>query len=286
MALVIFIVTFLGVALTRLPWVKLDRPAAAFLGAVAMVLCGVLTPVEAVGAIDWDTLALLLGMMIIIAGLQQDGYTQAAAAAVLGRARSPRQLLALVIVFTGVVSAFLVNDAVVLVLTPMLIAYCRARELNPVPFLLAEAMASNIGGVATMTGNPQNTLIGLQSGISYVGFLLRLLPLALLASIVLLVLTSLLYRKDLRQPFRGDGEEQYPNSRPLKRIKPSGIILALVVLGFLLSRWIDVAMPLIALAGAGLVLAFNRTSPSAISEEVFRYVLPHGVGKDLCLCVP
>jgi Na+/H+ antiporter NhaD/arsenite permease-like protein len=83
-----------------------------------------------VDAIDWDTLALLLGMMIIIAGLQQDGYTQAVAAAVLGRAKSPRQLLALVIIFTGVVSAFLVNDAVVLAFTPLLIAYCKARELN------------------------------------------------------------------------------------------------------------------------------------------------------------
>jgi Na+/H+ antiporter NhaD/arsenite permease-like protein len=268
MALVIFIVTFLGVALTRLPWVKLDRPVVAFLGAVAMVLFGVLTPAEAVAAIDWDTLALLLGMMIIIAGLQQDEYTQAAAAAVLGRAKSPRQLLVLVIIFTGVASAFLVNDAVVLVFTPILIAYCKGRELNPTPFLLAEAMASNIGGVATITGNPQNMLIGLQSGISYVGFLLRLLPVALLSSAILLVLTSWMYRKDLRQPFRLDDIEQRSDFRPLNKIKPSEIILSLVVLGFLISRWIGVEVPLIALAGAGLILTFNRNSPRDIFGQV------------------
>jgi len=267
-ALAIFVITFTGVALTRLPWVKLDRPAAAFLGAVAMVIFGVLTPVEAVAAIDWDTLSLLLGMMIIIAGLQQDGYTQSLARLVLGRARSARQLLLLVVIFTGVASAFLVNDAVVLVFTPLLVIYCRSRGLNPLPFLLAEAMASNIGGTATITGNPQNMLIGLQSGISYGGFLARLLPVAVVSSLVLVASVLLLYRKELQRPLGpGDGTEG-EEAPPSLRVKPSAVVLVLVVLGFLLNRWVGLPIPLIALTGAGVVLALGSSSPRHVFAQV------------------
>ncbi|HEU0022310.1 MAG TPA: anion transporter [Dehalococcoidia bacterium] len=266
-ALIIFVLTFAGVALTRLPWVRLDRPAAAFLGAVAMVLFGVMTPFQAVGAINWDTISLLLGMMVIIAGLQHDGYVQTLAMAVLGKARSAPQLLVAVIGFTGLASAFLVNDAVVLVLTPILVTCCRARGVNPVPFLLAEAMASNIGGAATITGNPQNMLIGLQTGISYGGFLLRLLPVAVAGSLVLGGCTWWVYRRELRQRFAPviDGPDR---TQPWLRFRPSGVILVLVVLGFMASRWTGVEVPLVALAGAALVLALSGRSPGELFIRV------------------
>jgi Na+/H+ antiporter NhaD/arsenite permease-like protein len=277
MSLVIFVVTFLGVALTRLRWVSLgvslDRPVVAFLGAVAMVLSGALSPEAAVATIDWDTLSLLLGMMLVIAGLQQDGYTQALARASLGRASTPRQLLLVVVVVTGVASAFLVNDAVVLVFTPILVAHCRSRGLNPVPFLLAEAMASNIGGVATITGNPQNMLVGLRSGVSYADFMARLLPVAVLSSVVLVASVGWLYRKELRKP-PAPWREENPPSPPLRKggvkgfLRPSAPVLALVVLGFLLTRWTGVGVPLVALAGAGLVLAVGGHSPRDLFARV------------------
>jgi Na+/H+ antiporter NhaD/arsenite permease-like protein len=266
-ALIIFVITFAGVALARLPWVRLDRPAAAFLGAVAMVLFGVLSPSQAVSAINWDTISLLLGMMVIIAGLQNDGYTQTLAMAVLGSARSAPQLLVTVIGFTGLASAFLVNDAVVLVLTPTLVTYCRARGLNPVPFLLAEAMASNIGGAATITGNPQNMLIGLQSGISYGGFLLRLLPVAVAGSLVLWGCTWWVYRRELKQRFYST-EDGPDRDRPSLRYRPSGVVLVLVVLGFITSRWTGVDVPLVALTGASLVLASSVRSPRDLFVRV------------------
>ncbi len=290
MALVIFVATFLGVALTRLPFVALERPVVAFLGAVAMVLSGALSPEAAAAAIHWDTIGLLLGMMLVIAGLQQDGYTQALARASLGRAGSPRQLLVVVVVVTGVASAFLVNDAVVLVFTPILVAHCRSRGINPVPFLLAEAMASNIGGVATITGNPQNMMVGLRSGISYPEFLLRLLPVAVLASLVLVLSVWWLYRQELRTspPYQGGDKEgvvpapqqgttppNFPFVRggmaptPVKlHIRPSLPILALVLLGFLLTRWTGVGVPLVALAGAGLVLAVGGHLPRDLFANV------------------
>ena len=162
-ALAIFSLTFAGITLAKVPFVRLDRPAIAFLGAVAMVLFGVLTFPQAISVIDWDTIALLLGMMIVIGALQQDGYTQALAAALFKPAKTGTQLLVVIVVFTAVASAFLVNDAVVLVLTPIVIGVCRARGFNPVPFLMASAMASNVGSTATITGNPQNVLIGIKS---------------------------------------------------------------------------------------------------------------------------
>lgn len=267
-ALAIFAITFTGVALTRLPWVRVDRPVAAFLGAVAMVLFGVLTVPEAVSAIDWNTIALLLGMMVIIGGLQRDGYVEALATALLGRAKSGRQLLVVVVLFTGVASAFLVNDAVVLVVTPLVIAFCRAKGLNPLPFLLAEAMASNIGSTATITGNPQNVLIGLQSGLSFGRFMLFLLPVAALSIVLLIAVTQRLYRNELRKPFMAQPGGPAPGLAMPTRVKPSGVILILVVLGFLLGPWLEIELPLIALTGAGLVLASSGHGP----REIFRQV--------------
>ncbi|MSQ06009.1 MAG: anion transporter [Dehalococcoidia bacterium] len=284
MALAIFVATFLGVSLTRVPWVALERPVVAFLGAVAMVLSGALSPQAAAAAIHWDTISLLLGMMLVIAGLQRDGYTQALARASLGRAGSPRQLLVVVVVVTGVASAFLVNDAVVLVFTPILVAHCRSRGLNPVPFLLAEAMASNIGGVATITGNPQNMMVGLHSGISYPEFLALLLPVAVLSSLVLVLSVGWLYRKDLRKPHANAERTEIPPNPPLPKggtfpppftkgglggfPRSSLLILALVLLGFLLTRWTGVGVPLVALAGAGLVLAVGGHSPRDLFAQV------------------
>jgi Na+/H+ antiporter NhaD/arsenite permease-like protein len=225
-----------------------------------MVLFGVMTPPQAVNAINWDTISLLLGMMVIIAGLQNDGYAQTLTMMVLGKARSAPQLLVAVIGFTGLASAFLVNDAVVLVMTPILVTCCRARGLNPVPFLLAEAMASNIGGAATITGNPQNMLIGLQAGISYGGFLLRLLPVAVAGSLVLWGCTWWVYRRELKHRFNSVEESPDRVQRP-SRYRPSGMILVMVVLGFMTSRWTGVEVPMVALAGAGLVLASSGRSP-------------------------
>jgi len=290
-ALVIFIVTFLGVALTRLPKVTLDRPVVAFLGAVAMVVTGALTFDAAIAAIDWDTIALLLGMMLVIAGLQRDGYTQALAALCLEHARSPRALLVIVVAVTGIASAFLVNDAVVLVFTPIVVAHCRSRGLNPLPFLLAEAMASNIGGAATITGNPQNVLVGLKSGMSYGAFMFRLLPVAVLSSLALVAATFWLYRKELKAgeipptpPSAGSGQALYKGgiaSSPLSQRgargdflprggfpKPSILILALVLAGFLSTRWTGLTVPLVAVAGGGLMLVVARHSPRELFSGV------------------
>ena len=163
-ALIIFIITYLGIIFTRLPGVNVDRPSAAYCGAIAMVLLGVLTPAEAVAAIDTNTIFLLLGMMIVIATLQLDGFFDLIAKKTISYSKTRFRLLCLIVFVTGISSAFLVNDAVVLMFTPVIIQICRSSKLNPVPYLIGEILASNIGSVMTITGNPQNMLIGLASG--------------------------------------------------------------------------------------------------------------------------
>ncbi|HZA23898.1 MAG TPA: SLC13 family permease, partial [Dehalococcoidia bacterium] len=159
-ATAILALTYLGVAITRLPHINVDRPSAAFTGAVLMVLLGVLSFDAAVRAIDFQIIALLLGMMILVAALERSGFFAYVASRLLAMGTTPVRLLVVVVVGTGILSAVLVNDTVVLFLTPVVIQACRMLRTNPVPYLIAEAMASNIGSTATIVGNPQNILIG------------------------------------------------------------------------------------------------------------------------------
>ncbi|HNZ41739.1 MAG TPA: SLC13 family permease, partial [Bacteroidales bacterium] len=159
-ALIIFFITYVGIIFTRLPWINIDRPSAAFFGAVAMILFSVLSFEEAVLSIDFNTIALLLGMMIIISTLQLDGFFSFIARKTMVYSRTQFRLLVIIVFVTGVSSAFMVNDAVVLLFTPVIIALCHTYRINPIPYLIAEILASNAGSVMTMTGNPQNMLIG------------------------------------------------------------------------------------------------------------------------------
>ena len=185
LALLIFIISYIGIIFTRLPGVNIDRPSAAYTGAVAMILFGVTGFGEAIGSIDFNTIMLLLGMMIVISVLEQDGFFTLIAHKTISISKNPVQLLYTVIFVTGIASAFLVNDAVVLLFTPVLIGICRSIKINPVPYLIAEIFASNIGSAMTITGNPQNMLIGINSGISYGMFMLYLMPVSLTGMVLI-----------------------------------------------------------------------------------------------------
>jgi len=268
-AAIILALTYIGVAFTRLPKVNIDRPSAAFTGAVLMILFGVLTFEEAIGGIDFNTLALLLGMMILVASIKVTGLLDLAAMKLLFVARSPRSLLIIVVIATAISSAFLVNDAIVLVFTPIIIAACRMRNTNPVPYLIAEAMASNIGSTATIIGNPQNMLIGITSGISFSRFFIYLFPVSLVSTSVLILVVYLCYRKIFKQDFSGTevlpADERIYDRGAIKRLVP---ILVLVIITFFLSSHIKAGIPLIALSSAALVLVAGKSKPSAVIKEV------------------
>jgi Na+/H+ antiporter NhaD/arsenite permease-like protein len=159
-AAAIFLLAYAGVALGRFPGLRIDRAGIALTGGAAMIAIGAISPAEAYRAIDLDTLALLLGMMIVVGHLRLSGFFRLGASWALQHAHSQPVLLVAVALTSGVLSAFLVNDAVCLVMAPLVIETTRALKRDPVPYLLATAMASNVGSAATITGNPQNMIIG------------------------------------------------------------------------------------------------------------------------------
>src|SRR5262249_55307048 len=149
----------------RRAFLPLDRAAGALLGAVLMVAVGALSPEESYRAIDHNTIVLLFGMMLLTNYVDKAGFFEKLAGAILDLVRSPRRLLAVVAILSGVLSAFLVNDTVCLFLTPVVVALCRRSKLPMGPYLIAVATSANIGSAATLVGNPQNMIIGSLSGI-------------------------------------------------------------------------------------------------------------------------
>ena len=265
--LIIFIITYTGIIFTRLPWINIDRPSAAFFGAIAMIAFGILTFENAIMAIDFNTIALLLGMMIIISSLKLDGFFTLIAHKMVYYADNQKKLLFNIVIITGVASAFMVNDVVVILFTPVIIAICRSSRLNPVPFLIAEILSSNAGSVMTITGNPQNMLIGISSGISYSSFLLYLLPVAFLSLFVIYKTIILCYPEAFNLKIKVvqmDGSESYQ----LSDMFLSLVIFSGVILLFFFAHLFNISIPLIALAGASLVLLFGRIKPSAVIREI------------------
>lgn len=266
-ALIIFCITYIGIIFTRLPWVNIDRPSAAFFGAVAMILTGVLSFQEAVYAVDYNTIALLLGMMIIITTLQLDGFFSLIAHQTLTFAKTPLKLLTIIVFVTGIASAFMVNDAVVLLFTPVVIAVCSKFKLNPVPYLIAEILASNTGSAMTITGNPQTMLIGINSGIDYGRYLLLLLPVSVIGMLIIVMAMHFMYPSEFRfRELKLSHKNEFAYNTHSMRI--SVPVFLLVVAAFFFSRLLHLSIPLIALAGGSLILLFGKIKPSKLIREI------------------
>ncbi|HUK10945.1 MAG TPA: anion transporter [Stellaceae bacterium] len=262
-AILIFSATYLVVALGRLPGLRIDRAGAAVVGASLMVGFGVLSLDEAYRAIDLDTLVLLLGMMILVAALRLSGFFALAAQLVARRARHPLTLLAGVVLTSGLLSAFLVNDTVCLMLTPLVAELALTLRRRPVPYLLAVAMASNIGSVATITGNPQNIMIGSFSGISYGSFAAALGPVA--ASGLLLLLIALVLG------FRGEFLTRAGFAATLPPVRYHRVVLVksmIATVAMIACFFAGVPPPKVAIIGGALLLLTLRLRPERIYREI------------------
>ncbi|MEN3929480.1 anion transporter [Microvirga sp. W0021] len=262
-AILVFVVTYTVIAIGKLPGYRIDRAGIALLGASLLVAFNVLSPEDVYKAINFDTITLLLGMMIVVANMRVSGFFRVVNAAILKRFRRPITLLFAVVVASGVLSAFLVNDTICLVMTPLVLDLVLKMRRNPMPYLLAIAMASNIGSVATITGNPQNMIIGSLSGISYSAFAWQLAPIGLIGLLVVFVLLALLYRDEF---LTLETLPQYlPNVRSHKPliIKTSLVTLAMVVLFF-------TGQPVakVAIIGGSFLLLTRRVNPSRIYKEI------------------
>ena len=195
----IFTVTYAGLAVGKYPKLRIDRAGIAFVGAAAMLCAGVLTLEQATGrdSIDYETLFLLFGMMVVVGFLRMSGFFARVTEWCLQRIHSPRGLLGMVILLAGVLSAFLVNDIVCLAMTPLVLHLTKKLRYEPVPHLIGLATAANIGSTGTITGNPQNMFIGAHSHIPYVTFALHLMPVALMGLVVDYFVIWFCYRRAL-----------------------------------------------------------------------------------------
>ena len=180
----IFLATYILIAVESGRGSHLDRTAAAFCGAVAMVLVGAVPLTEAYQSINWDTLIFLLGIMILVAHFQISGFFDWIAVHVASVARTRWQLLVLVIFTSGMLAAFFVNDTICLVFTPIVLVVTERLEVPPIPYLIAVATSANIGSVMSVTGNPQNAVIGVSAHFSFLGFLAHLAPVSIVGMLI------------------------------------------------------------------------------------------------------
>ncbi len=259
-AYIIFFASYFVFALGKFPGLKIDRPGAAIIGAVLMVGFRVMSAQEALRAIDFATIVLLFSMMLIVGNLHLGGFFEWVAEGVFLRL-SAQQLLAAVIFTSGILSAFLVNDIVCLVMTPFVLQLTSRLRLKPMPYLLALATASNIGSVATITGNPQNMLIGSVARISYLHFFSRLGPLALAGLFVNWALVHWMYLRRESGIDKHTAKDYFARHSP--RMKPV-VVLALVLVGFLAG--LPAAM--VAAVGAAVLLITRTMEPRLVYDEV------------------
>ena len=253
--LLIFGVTYLGIAMGRIPGLKLNRPGIALLGAIAMMILGGVTTVKAVSFINWPTIFLLFGFFVISAQLRLSGLYDIIAVNLSNQLQHPARFLLVLMLVAGGLSAFLNNDVVCLVFTPITAVALSRRQTNPVPFLIALAIASNLGAAATVIGNPQNMMIGQVARLSFGGYLLWSITPVIFALAAAYGIILAMTRKSFEatSPVQ---TESLPQSYPYNKIHTfKGIIILVAVIGLFFT---PLPKEVIALAAAGIHLASTK----------------------------
>ncbi len=238
---------------------KMNRAVVALLGAVAMIFAGVLTQETAIAGIDFNTLALLIGMMIIVGIAEKSGMFQYVAVWSAKKVRaSPRGLLIVLAAVTTVFSALLDNVTTVLLIVPITFEITRKLKINPYPYLILEIFASNIGGTATLIGDPPNILIGSALQLSFMDFVYELTPVVIITMVVLIAAFDLICGRRMsaseqdRQAVMQLNEKEAITDRRL--LHKSLTVLSVVIIGFISAEHLHIANGTIAVAGAAVLL--------------------------------
>jgi len=261
-AITVFVVAFFLIATDRA-----DKTAVALVGAAIVVLLPVISSDDVFFShetgIDWDVIFLLLGMMIIVSVLRQTGVFEYVAIWSAKRARgSPLRIMILLVVVTAVASALLDNVTTVLLIAPVTLLVCDRLAINAAPFLMAEAFASNIGGTATLVGDPPNIIIASKAGLSFNDFLIHLTPIVIIVMAVLIVLLPRLFPGS----FAVDPErvadimslEEKEAIRNPRLLIECGVVLAAVFAAFIAHSSIHMEPSIVALLGAGILVLVSR----------------------------
>lgn len=272
LAIAIFVLAYVLIASE-----KISRIAIALGGAAAMFVIGATDADKAFYShetgIDWNVIFLLFGMMIIVGVIHKTGLFEFLAIKAIKKADGdPKKALVFLIVLVALASAVLDNVTTILLAVPMTIIVCKQLNVNPIPFLLSEVFASNIGGASTLVGDPPNIIIASRAGLSFNDFLFHMAPLVVVAMFVITPMLVWMFRKDLvntpgdRARIHEIDEFSYLKNPEL--LKKSLAVLALVVVGFLAHSAIHTEPSVIALLGAGLLIAISGLKPVDYIQDV------------------
>lgn len=267
-AIVVFVLV-MGAIMTE----KLHRATAALAGAVLLVICGVMTGKQAIGYIDFNTIGVLVGMMIVVAVIRTTGMFEYISIKAAKAAKGdPWKILIAFVLITAILSAFLDNVTTVLLVGPMSIAIARMLEINPVPFLMMQILASNVGGTATMIGDPPNIMIGSASGLSFMDFIANTGAAAVLIIIAQIIVMKFLYKKQLESgPINKTSVMNLDPDKSItnrKLMKQSIAVMVLVVIGFVIHDKLGFDSCMIALGAAAIMLIIGHQEVDQIISEV------------------
>ncbi len=266
----IIVLAFVGIAAGRLPRLAMNRASMALAAAILLVAAGGIGAKEAFEAIDIETIALLLAMMLLVANLRLSGFFDAAGAKVLSMAQSPKAFLAVVVLSAGFLSALFLNDTICIMLTPLVAEIARRSGRDGKPYLIALATAANAGSCATAIGNPQNMLIASQSGISFLEFAATLAPPSLAAMLLCYLFTLIAFKAEFAEGALAAGGLRTGTASAktgavdkrlmAKSLAASALLLVLLALG--------VRTSIAALAAACVLMITRRINPEKVFAEV------------------
>ncbi len=259
----ITLITLFGIAVGSLPKLRMNRATISLVGATLLIFFDAIALDDAYASVDLDTITLLLGMMIINVNLSISGFFQFIASKIIHYAKTPSQLLMLIIFSSGLLSAIFLNDTICIMLTPLVIEIVTSLRRNPVPYLIALATSANIGSVATIIGNPQNMIIGIQSKIPFIDFTKALIIPAIVSLLVLYFLLMIIYRKEfIRTRFEHTPDFAFRIYRPLF------IKCIFAGLFFIIMIVLNISLPVSALTSASILLVTRRLKPQRVFVEI------------------
>lgn len=268
-ALIIFITTLVFVSLE-----KINRTVIALSGALLFILLKILTQQEAFLSIDFNTIGLLTGMMIMVSIIKRTGLFQYLAIKISKLAHGNIfYLLFFLSIITGILSSILDNVTTIILIVPITLAICENLEISPVPLVLSEIFASNIGGTATLIGDPPNIIIGSAAHLSFMDFIINLAPFALILLILLPFFVRLFYKKEMSQNIKDAWEkvEKFDEKKAIEDpvlLKKSLLVFLLTILVFIFHRNLGLEAATVALAGATLLLLVSNIDPADTLLEV------------------
>lgn len=252
---------------------KIHRTVIALCGAGLLALTKILSPEQAVEAIDFNTIGLLVGMMIIVGITRQTGVFEYLAIKAAKRSKGePLAIMAALSLVTALLSAMLDNVTTVLLVVPVTFAIANKLEISPLPLLIAEIIASNVGGTSTLIGDPPNIMIGSATGLGFMDFIINLAPIIALVYVFTIFFLRLIYKKDLvaRPELQKNIMAMNENEeiKDMALLKKCVFVLVITVLGFILHQYVHLESSVIALSGASLLLLITREDPEHVLHAV------------------